>query len=792
MKRAIGMLLAVLVLISTPVFADDKSSWESELGRVISENKEKNTTKYILADIDFDNVPELFAGDNEKVSVYTYKNSSVMKVSESLDYGIGYFESIKTVRNSEKNYSCFMGQAEVSGKVVTYELGFSECVPYFTVISKVNEDLSGVFYENGQEVNLKNCQEKVLEYLSEFSIKPYTVSVLTAKEIGAVEKKEDAIYSLFRRYELSNGLSDDTASFSADVRDSFKRKVGAREFLAFDKISRLNETDVYVQFYVANENNLFVFPYEKRYALLSEAQGKFEVVHSYGHESEINTEKLFSIKTLENHASNVYIDYGKIQDFRGIDDYITYLSRIFSDNKNINENGKKTIVEFMEYAVNKYSKTGVKAKDNIVLIDEKSVSIVAESAVLSMGRFTHLCASNGFEASRVCRTIPEIVCSEVDLSKPLRIEFEKGLSETLGNVSGIRIMLNENHGIYITKDDLAKNEAAYGAFSIEYRHGHGGFAIVFTDGENKAVNKIVSPIWFIAPAESEYSTVLASFEDGTDNWGGQFDPVNKTIEFSTNYSGNYDILENDLTINDIDTLTEEEAQAIRFLVSKGIFVLDKKNNFAPSEKLTRYEFLSAVVKMFYATNNEATTSYTDVPKSSPYYKYVASAEAAGLTTSIEGKKLKGNTAVKKESVVALCGHVLAQNKNYILPENYDGLKGFSDADEISEEVREYISYALFGGLIEPSERFSPDEKLTRKGGALLLYKTFMLLYDVSPVTTASLENTEEIGQEIENVQIFDTEFYAAICILAGVVLLFVVYILIKIRRAKNKKKQSEV
>ncbi|MBR4874220.1 MAG: S-layer homology domain-containing protein [Clostridia bacterium] len=791
MKRAICMLLSVLVLLSFPVFADDKNPWEAEFGRVISENKEKNTTKYILADIDFDNVPELFAGDDGKSSVYTYKNSSVMKVWESQDFGIGYFENIKTVRNSDKNYSCFMGQAVDNGKVITYELGFSDCVPYFTVIFRVNEDLGGTFYENGQEVYYENCQEKVLEYLSEFSAKPYTVSVLTAKEIGSA-KEEDAIYSLFRRYELSSGLSDDTASFSADVRDRFKKLVGAGDFLAFDKISRLNETDIYVQFYVTDKNSAFVFPYEKRYAVLSEVSGKFSIADFYGHESEINTERLFSLKTNENHASNVYIDYGKTASFRGIDDYITYLSRIFSEYKNINENGKKTIVEFMEYAVNKYSKTGVKAKNNIVFIGEKSVSIVAENAALSMGRFEKLCTSNGFETGRVCRIIPEIVCSEVDLSLPLRIDFEKGLSETLKNVSGIRVMLNESHGIYITKDDLAKNEDAYGAFSIEYRHGHGNFSVVFTDGENKAVGKTVSPVWFIAPAESEYSTVLASFEDGTDNWGGQFDPVNKTIEFSTNYSGNYEILENDLTINDIDTLTVEEARAIRFLVSKGIFVLDKKNNFMPNEKLTRYEFLSAVVKMFYATNNEATTSYTDVPKSSPYYKYVASAEAAGLTTSVLGKKLKGNTAVKKESVVALCGHVLAQNKNYILPENYDGLKGFSDADKISEEVRESIKNAIFGGLIEPSESFSPDEKLTRKSGALLLYKTFMLMYDVSPVTTVSSENAQEIGQEIENVQIFDTEFYAAICILAAVVLIFVVYILIKIRRAKNKKKKSEV
>lgn len=790
MKKFTCLFLTILILASfqAAVSSETESPWESEYRRIVTQLEREGQMEYILADFDYDGFPELVAGDETSVSVFTFKNDFVMKTSENKNIPFIYFENLKTAQNNLTNFTEFIGQALVGTDTITYKIKFSDGAADMETIATEHSDNTGTFKGDGSNaVNVPDCAALVSTYLADYSIKPFVLCVLTTKEIEAAETADAAFASFFQRYKFLSALSDDTSDFSTEQREAMKTAVGGGSFLQFEKISRLSGSELFVQFY-ADETagaSSMIFPYSKKYAVVANTNSEPEVLALYGHESELDTAYLLTLKTEENNASNLYIDYTKSTTFRGIDDYVNYLSAVFSSLEEApNENGKKAISEYMEYAVNRSSRTEIKPENNVVFVSCDTVSFISENAVDCMGRFNKLCESQGISLSRKPRIIPELVCANIDLQKPVRIEYEKGVSQNLAGASGIRLKLDDTHGIYITASDLATLENAIDLFCIELKIDGDMLSVVFTDKNNQTIDYISAPVWFISPAESEYSTVMASFKGGTDNWGGQFDPQHKTIEFSTNYSGDYDIVENDITINDIGSLPSNMKEAIRFMVSKGIFSLDRQNNFNPDETLSRYDFTTALVKMFYALNVDAESSFKDIPATSEIYRYVASAEALNIAEGYADGMFHGDDPVSKEQMITLCGRTLVEKKGYTYPENDEAYFNFADADAISQWAKPDIAVAVQCGLISNTGIFSPAGSVTRAEGAEILYKTFMLLYDVSPVATISSPQAEETAA-VTFAEPVDFEFRAAICIVVTILLLFVSYILVKIKKRKK-------
>lgn len=795
MKKFVSLFMCFFILLSLPLvsFSSDTQPWEAEYTRIMQQIPLSEETKYILADVDHNHTPDLIAGNSKTVSLYSFANNSLIKTAEVKDIPIDYFVQLKTAQNNNTNITGFIGQTSYATRLSTYKMYFTDGVPRVEIIATENSDGTGSFKgDNASSEIVPDCGSLVSDYLSEYTLKPFTICVLTAGEIGAAQNFKTAAESLFARYKLLTALSDDTAEFSAQERDAIKSAVGEGQFASFDKISQLGNSNVFVQFYANDPAQPAgqLLPYTKMYALVTKSENTVTVSALYGHESELNTEYLRSLTSAENEASNIYIDYTRTTSFRGIDDYVNYLSTVLSSNgKAANANGKEVISEYMEHAVNRSSRTEIKAENNIVTVNAYSVSFIAENAVACLERLNTLCESEGVTLNRKPRALPELVCTGLDLTRPVRIEFEPGLSGQLAGASGIRLMLDEHHGIYITASDLATLERSTDMFCIEFIHGEDAFSVVFTDKNNQPINYISAPVWFIVPAKSQYSTVMASFQGGTDNWGGQFDANNKTIEFSTNYSGNYQIVENDITINDIADLPSATSDAIRFLVSKGIFTLDKKLNFNPDATLSRYDFTTALVKMFYAMNTDARTTFTDVPENSDVYRYIASAESQGIATGFADGTFRGKKPVSKEQVVTFCGRTLVEKKEYAYPGNYEQYLNFTDAAEISQWARGDVAIAAQCGLIENIGAFSPSNTVSRAEGAEILYKTFMLLYDVSPVTTVSSLYQEETTDAAPAV--IDFEFRAAMCIVFTVVLLFIGYIMVKIKKRRKKKQEKQ-
>lgn len=796
MKRYITTLICFLLLLTSMPASAEPADLSAEFARIMQQTPLTADTKFVLVDFDYDGTVNLIAGNKKSVSLYAFSNNSVIKTAEVNNIPIDYFVRMKTAQHTKTGVTDFLGQLSDGTRILTYKLFFTNGKPQISIIATENNDHTGTFQGDSSVSEIvPDSSLLVSEYLSEYVLKPFPMAVLTADEIKKSKNRKTAAENALARFSFLDGLSDDTAHLSSKERDKLKAVVGGGSFASFDMISLLDNSNTFVQFYVNEaEDSGFLLPYTKRFAVVTQTEKGFAATAKYEQENEIDIAYVSSLASTESAASNVYISYERTEDFRGFDDYVNYLSALLSSSgQEANENGKNAISKYMEYAVNRCSRTMLKTKNNTVSVNSQSVSFIAEFAASSMTRMDAVCASQNVTLNRKARVIPALLCDGLNLTQPIRIEFEPGLSDKLFGASGVRIMLNDTSGVYITTEDLATLESAFDTFCMELTFKADAFSVVFTDKSNAPINYIYAPVWFIVPAKSEYSTVMASFAGGTDNWGGQFDAKNRQIEFSTNYSGDYQIVENDITINDIEDLPADTQKAIRFMVSKGIFTLDKRQRFHPEAVLSRYDFTAALVKMFYSLNVDATTTFTDVPKSSEFYRYIASAEEQGIASGYADLTFRGKKPVSKEQVVTLCGRTLAEKKGYTYPENPESFLVFDDMDTISEWAKADIALAAQCELIENSGSFTPDGTVSRTEGAVMLYKTFMLLYDVSPVTTVSAlkaEEPEPSAEPISFLESADFEFRMAMCIIFTVIFVFVFYILVKMKKHRDKKQKE--
>lgn len=778
MKKIISLLLASFILFSSATtISADNYSWKEAL---VSVMRNSSASSFTLLDVSGDGIPELFCPGGNGVKSYYYDGNTAVQASSDATIPYEFVKQLISLRDIKTNLQSYMGQTMHAGKLVTYKMSFLNCAPVLEVIAEeIPSTGTGAFKgEASSFTTHDDVADKVYEYLGKYT-KEYLPKASTTIEEVRRYGKEGAIKRLFERYEFFFEFSDDTSIFTESQREKIKKNVGNGNFSSFDKITILNDDVIFIEYYVNNSKNKeYVFSYDKKFSLLSK---KFEIINTYESEQRLDVEYLWSLLSADRTPSNIKPDYKKCADFRGIDDYVTYFSSLFPSGFEINENGKKEIAKYMEYAVNKCSRAEIKATENVLKIKPSNVSMISQNAVNSMAQLQSVCKSKNLLQIRTAKSVPELVCQGIDLKKPVRCEFEGGVSKALGQSSGIRIMLEDALGIYVNTAELSHLESSADVFAIEFIKNETDYSIVFTDKTNEIIDNISVPVWFVVPAAGEHSSVVATYDGGTESRGGQFDEQHKTIEFSATRSGNYQVVEKDITINDIDSAAFSANQAIRFLVSKGIFDVDKNNNFYPDKGLTRYDFTKALVRMFYSTDLTAVCSYSDVSEKNRYYQYVATAEKMGIAKPQEDGNFSGNSAVTNEYILLICGKVLAEKKGYKFPDSYVEYLSFSDKAEIAAAAMPYIAVAVQCGLLENKGELDPKGTVSKEKGAQLLYKTFTLLYDTSPVTTSFSAVVEEhedtrILNDLTPIQ------RGVLCVLITMLLLLAFRILIKKRK----------
>lgn len=450
----------------------------------------------------------------------------------------------------------------------------------------------------------------------------------------------------------------------------------------------------------------------------------------------VSQEALESLAAGVQTRPNMALDYGKVPDLATTQDILDYLQDRLDNMEGLtpNDAAKTDLAAFVESAISNQAVTSVSGKNNRLTVDAAAPGQLATQAKKAWGEIQGMLGENGVILNKDVTVIIRILWQDADWSKPCQLTLNSDLVDALDGCTVQLLLADGRHYVQLPPDRLKALVDRYGSLVVQMsRTDEGVYVITFLDGEGEVIDRLSQGITVGLPADSMTSTVMASYAGGSDNWGGQYDPASGVLSFETRYSGQYEVLENNADIGDIGALSEESQTAIRFLVSKGFLTLEG-DSFRPGEELNRYDFTQALVGMFFALDRSLTTDFPDVPADSPYYPYVASAQHDNIVNGYGDGTFSGADPITREQVLALAARTLVEKKGYTLPQDIETyLSGFADRQDISAWAEDQVALAVREGVASRGSVILPLNNITREQAAIVLYRLFLLLYEVRPV-----------------------------------------------------------
>lgn len=435
-------------------------------------------------------------------------------------------------------------------------------------------------------------------------------------------------------------------------------------------------------------------------------------------------------------VTNLNLDYGKLRGSPSLAELTDYLRETLKNIDGLapNDPAKSDLAAFLDSAVTALASGSVSGKNNRLTLGDKELSDLATTAQSTLGTLNRLLQDNGVELNKTLQPVIRVLWSDIDKDKAYQLTLNR---DTVKSLTGcdLQVLLGDAQTyLRITPEGLSTLISDLESLSIQVlQEDPGVYDIRFLDGDGQVVERLSQPVTIGLSAPNEMSTIIATYTGGSDNWGGQYDPTSGTLSFETIFSGRYEVLENSVAIDDISELSEESQSAIRFMVSKGYFTVED-GLFRPGDPLDRYKFTEALVGMFFALDRSLTTRFTDVPADSPYYAYVASAQARDIVKGFGDSIFSGESNITREQVFALAARTLIDQKGYSLPADAGSyLGGYSDRDAISGWATDLVALAVREGVASRGASLRPQADITREQAAVVLYRLFQLLYEVSPV-----------------------------------------------------------
>lgn len=467
---------------------------------------------------------------------------------------------------------------------------------------------------------------------------------------------------------------------------------------------------------------------------------------------------------------NITLDFNKLRDNLTAKELADYLKSLLADmtGKGPNDPAKSDLAAFIESSVAGLASGSVSGRDNRLTVDDKTVAALVSQGLDAQKQFTQVLDDNGVALGKTVTVLVRLLWQDSKLAQPCQVTFDPKLADALQNCT-LQLLLGDNqHYIQLPADRLKTLIDRYGTVTVQIKQENSLYQVTFVDQNGAVINRLPVPVTLGLPASGVLDTVMVSYSGGSDNWGGQYNPADGVISFDAAYSGQYEVLENNVAIDDIATLSEESQAAIRFMVSRG-YLDAVGGQFRPGDSLNRYEFTQALVGMFFALDRDLTASFPDVPAGSPYYPYVASAQAKDIVKGYADGTFSGQDPINREQVFALAARTLMDQKGYTTPANPDDyLSGFGDQAMISDWAREQLALAVREGVASRGSVILPQDNITREQAAVVLYRLFLLLYEVPPV---ALDLPQAAAQQTLTVAIVVAAAVAVAALTAAAVLI---------------------
>lgn len=388
----------------------------------------------------------------------------------------------------------------------------------------------------------------------------------------------------------------------------------------------------------------------------------------------------------------------------------------------------------------------------------------------------------GMRLNRDLKSTVTVRAERVDFSEFVEIVINYENLNLISDVDILKIVIqSENEFVALPKESIEEILNQYKEFKIQLKKLSGTYTVRFLDSQENIIGKYGTNIKISLPAEHSEQTVYLFADNKQENWGGQFNSVTQGMEFVTRYSGEYNVSSPEIVINDIESLSEYEKQAIRFMVVRGYFGLDE-NSFGPYSPLTRYDFAESLVRMFFALDDDAQCSFTDIDEEN--YRYVAASQNENIVQGFSDGTFRGNENVTVEQVVALTARTINKKNGYVYPENIEKYLNFTDDNVIHSWAKKEVALTVREGIYSSDMELVFSRDITRKDAAVMLYRLFMIL-----------NNTPKADEQIKYSAIRNVEHKtlwnktSAIVVVSAIVFADVMVVLTSVFFVRKKRKR---
>lgn len=386
----------------------------------------------------------------------------------------------------------------------------------------------------------------------------------------------------------------------------------------------------------------------------------------------------------------------------------------------------------------KYTSLNVKAKRNTIEVSDEMLLLLNDQVNQMIQQITE-----GVKVSfnEMLPQVFRINISNLDYEKPIIVSFDQNWVETLSLVEAnawISISFDgAAKGILVKAIELKNFIEQYNQFRIEISYTDSAVTIqMFND--QTTIQQLPNSLQVLIPATT--SNAIVSYNDYI--WGGLYHSDHNSIMFIPKYPGTYSLETNSYDIDKYAELSDDHKKKLSYVMSRGLF-LQGEQVFEPSLLMTRNEFVKNLVLLFFALDEQAKTTFTDVSEDSPYYMFIASGQKREIIKGFKDGTFGGELNVTIAQVLSLAGRSLADDKGYSYPENSEDYLQFIDVDLIANDMKSEIALAVQYGLFSQGGLLEPNRPITQIEAVEIFYRLSELLFDDSLYVAMDYTNEQD-------------------------------------------------
>jgi hypothetical protein len=161
---------------------------------------------------------------------------------------------------------------------------------------------------------------------------------------------------------------------------------------------------------------------------------------------------------------------------------------------------------------------------------------------------------------------------------------------------------------------------------------------------------------------------------------------------------------------------------IRDLAKRGIIKGKSETVFAPSENITRADYMILLVRML-GLNAAFDGNFYDVQREKYYYNEIGVARALELTTGVGDNYFAPEEYITRQDMFTLAYRIMLMQKTSMQPSDERAIINFNDYSEISDYARYGMASLSQNGLINGFDGLiNPTGYATRAETAVFIYR----------------------------------------------------------------------